>query len=139
MSNILKVLSIVKAIIYPPSEANLYCNPSAASGLSISDSSSDDTIPVRVVSLDNYIAENQIKERLVMRIDVEGGELKVLQDAYKSLKKKQFEIVQFEALNEESFEKIRLFIESLQYDIYTVIDNKLKPVRSRVETKMITF
>jgi len=105
----------------------------------LKDSSSDDTIPVRVVSLDNYIEENLIKERLVMKIDVEGGELKVLQGTSKALKEKKFDIIQFEVLNEERFEEIRLFIESFQYDIYTIINNKLQPVHCFVKKQFNYF
>lgn len=94
--------------------------------------SAENTISVPVLPLDIYIKKNQIKEKIVAKIDVEGGELNVLQGAIESLREKCFSIIQFESLDEKNFTSITKFIKSVGYDVYTASNTNLFPVEHRI-------
>ena len=94
---------------------------------------SEYTISVPVVSLDKYIEKNQVRGKIVVKIDVEGEELRVLDGAVESLRQKRFSIIQFESLSEEHFVSICNFMKSLNYGVYAANNNKLVPVAQRGE------
>jgi len=99
----------------------------------LQDFASEDTISVPVVSLDKYIQKNQVKEKIVVKIDVEGEELRVLEGSVESLRRKQFSIMQFESLTQEHFASIIKFVKLLPYGVYATNNNKLVPIDRRKE------
>jgi FkbM family methyltransferase len=80
--------------------------------------SSSNDIPVKVITLDEYIKKNQIDEKIALKIDVEGSEIDVLKGAKDSLCARQFSIIQYECLNELSFDDVYRFIKDFDYEVF---------------------
>lgn len=99
----------------------------------LKDVGSEDTVSVSVVSLDKYISQNKMNRKIVVKIDVEGQELKVLKGALENLRLKQFSIIQFESLNEEHFASICEFVKPLNYSVYVASNSKLVAINKRKE------
>lgn len=81
-----------------PSEGILFRKPDINRGAAslIRSSASDEGVKIRVETLDNFIASNQVGALRLMKIDVEGWELEVMQGARKLLSRPDAPIVVFE-------------------------------------------
>jgi FkbM family methyltransferase len=94
---------------------------------------STNSISVPVVSLDNYILLNNIKGTILVKIDVEGGELDVLKGMKNTLKQCKYSLIQYECLNNKYFNIVYEFIDDYQYTVCCIDNNKLKIVNKRVD------
>jgi FkbM family methyltransferase len=92
----------------------------------------ENRIPVKVITLDYYIEANNINEKIVIKIDVEGGELDVLKGAVKSLSNKQYSIIQYECLNKNNFERIIEFVSKFGYISFYIKDGKFVETNEKI-------
>lgn len=84
---------------------------------------------IEIIRFDDFVAENSFERIDLMKIDVEGYEMKVLQGAEQSLKK--FLPILFIELDDDNLKAQRdsaralvLFLERLGYEIYRADDNR---------------
>lgn len=98
----------------------------------------DKGIKVPSITLDRYIAENNIKQVAILKIDVEGSEMKVLKGAVKSIKDGKIKKILIE-LNKNnqlfgsSNQKIIEWLKKRQYGIYLFEEGKIKKLRNSNE------
>ncbi len=81
---------VINNIALSDKKADLFFNLPAAQnsgGIFLSNTATDNTKKVLAVSMDDFCFENKIEKLNVIKIDVEGFELKVLQGATETLKK----------------------------------------------------
>ena len=91
---------------------------------------------ISVVTLDNWIGENEISENIVMKMDIEGHELFALKGAVKSLKEK-VKLIQFE-FGGSNIDSKTYFIDfwrllSSDFDIFRLTSKGLKVVQNYSE------
>lgn len=76
---------------------------------------------VRADTLDNVLADRF--DRMVMKIDIEGGEEKAFVGASKLLRNKKIKLVMFERLGRTNLEFIEKYLSSYGYQIFRVLED----------------
>lgn len=88
---------------------------------------------VQIDTIDNFITSNKIKEIDLLKIDVEGYELKVLQGASKSILDKKIQFIQFEfggtMIDSKTFFKEIFELLSPNFKIYRVLKSSLYHIK----------
>lgn len=97
-------------------------------------------IKVPSVTLDRYITENNIKKVAILKIDVEGSEMKVLKGAEKSIDAHKIKKILIELNKNNQFfgtsnQKIIAWLKKRQYDVYLFEEDKIRKVTNFNEIK----
>ena len=83
-------------------------------------------IEVPVISIDNFVCTKNIEKLDILKMDIQGGELKALQGAKQVLKKKNILLIYLEIMfvphyeNAPLFYKLWDFLESYQYTLFNI-------------------
>lgn len=90
-----------------------------------------DGVKVPSITLDRYITENNIKQVAILKIDVEGSEMKVLIGAEKSIQDKKIIKILIELNKNNQFfgttnQKIIAWLKKQQYSVYLFEEDKMK-------------
>lgn len=88
-------------------------------------------IKVPAITLDRYITENNIKHVAILKIDVEGSEMKVLKGAGKSIRNRKIKKILIELNKNNQFfgtsnQKIIAWLKKHQYSIYLLEEEKVR-------------
>jgi hypothetical protein len=96
------------------------------------------TEQVRITTVDDFCQSNGIDRIHLLKLDVEGYELKVLEGASRLLAARAIDFIQFEfgGCNIDSRTYFRDFFDMLapQYSVYRVVKDGLKEIISYSET-----
>lgn len=92
-------------------------------------------IRVRSITLDTFIAENNIKQVSILKIDVEGSEMKVLIGAEKSIQDKKIKKILIELNKNNQFfgtnnHKIITWLKKQHFNIYMFEEQKVRKMTS---------
>ena len=100
----------------------------------ISDNKSDSSVAVTIETIDSYCEKNSINKIHLLKLDVEGYELKILDGAKNMLASGLIDMIQFEfgAPSNESY-SLNEFFEKLQskYSIHRILQNGLSPIENK--------
>lgn len=93
------------------------------------------TIKIPSITLDTYIVENNIKQIAILKIDVEGSEMKVLKGAEKSIQEKKIKKILIELNKNNQFfgtsnQKIITWLKKQQYNVYLFEEDRVKKITS---------
>jgi FkbM family methyltransferase len=108
---------------------NLYNSGSDIGSVYPNDNSTDSVDEIVVTTLDQYSQENDIKNILLLKIDVEGAELDILNGSINLIADNAIKFIQFEfgANNIECRVFLKDFFEILsEYKIYRILKDGLK-------------
>ena len=86
------------------------------------------------ISLDNFISKNNIKDNIILKIDVDGYEMDVLKSLIKSLKKfKPIIFIEYASYSFEEYGSNKKeffdFLKKYKYQIYDLNFNKLDKIK----------
>ena len=92
-------------------------------------------IKVPSITLDRYITENNIMHVAILKIDVEGSEMKVLRGAEKSIRDKKIEKILIELNKNNQFfgtsnQKIITWLKKQHYNIYLFEEKRVRKMTS---------
>jgi len=92
------------------------------------------TVKVPSITLDTYIENNHITEVSILKIDVEGAEMKVLHGAEKNIKRKTIKKILIELNNNNQFfgtsnKDIAQWLEDKGYRLYILNENKAMKIK----------
>lgn len=93
---------------------------------------------VRIRTIDNFCREENIPRIHLLKIDVEGHELKVLKGARKMMAREAIDFIQFEfgapAVDARIYFKDFYYLLQSRYKIYRILQDGMRPIKQYQET-----
>jgi FkbM family methyltransferase len=94
--------------------------------------------PVEIKSLENFCRENHIRRIDFLKMDIEGHELKVLENALNMIKSGNIKYIQFEfgpcSIDSRTYFRDYFFLLNKYYKIYRIVQDGIVPIDSYSHT-----